>query len=36
VPYRWFLVPDYKENESIIIFLFNHSFQDGVALVSML
>ena len=29
-PVRWLLIPDYKENESIVIYYGNHGFIDGI------
>ena len=35
-PVRWLLIPDYNENESILIYYGNHAFIDGVQFFSML
>jgi hypothetical protein len=35
-PVKWFLIPDYTENESIIMYYGNHGFIDGVQFFSIL
>lgn len=36
VQYRWFLITDFKENESILVLKVHHSMADGMAISSML
>ena len=35
-PVKWFLIPDYSKNESIIMYYGNHGFIDGVQFFSIL
>ena len=35
-PVKWFLIPDYGKNESIIMYYGNHGFIDGVQFFSIL
>jgi len=35
-PVKWFLIPDYSEKESIIMYYGNHGFIDGVQFFSIL
>jgi hypothetical protein len=35
-PVKWFLIPDYNEKQSIIIYVGNHGYIDGVQFFSIL
>jgi NRPS condensation-like uncharacterized protein len=36
VAYRVFIIPEYKENESIVFWVLNHSMADGIGFWSAL
>lgn len=36
VPYRFWIVPDFKEDESIMILKVHHSFSDGIGIFTMM